>query len=57
MIPAIGTMIGFYIITRMIESFVKNSDTGFLRFMCIVTIFITIFSITDIVNAGSKVTG
>lgn len=56
MIPVIGTMVGFFIMTRMIETFQKNKDTGFLRFMCILTILVSIISMIDLLNAGSKVT-
>jgi len=57
MIPTIGTMVGFYIITRMIEAFQKNTESKFLRFMAGLTIFIAIVSIIDLLNAGSKGVG
>lgn len=55
MIPAIGLMVGAYIITRMIELFKKEGTTTLLKVFSVSTIIITIISIIDILNAGSRV--
>lgn len=57
MIPAIGVMIGLYIITRMIELMMREDRKPALKVLSGVTILVTIISMVDILNAGSSVAG
>lgn len=45
MVEAIGSMIGLYIITRMIETAIKN-DNNWIRVFAIFTIAVAIFSLS-----------
>jgi len=56
MIPALGTMIGAYIITRMLDLLTNDKKTVIKVFACL-TIIVTLFGIIDILNAGSRVAG
>lgn len=51
MIPDIGLMVGFYIITRMLI-FLKGEDSGLARFFGVVTIFVTVFCMLDLFRSG-----
>ena len=54
MIPAIGIMIGFYIITRMIE-LLAHKDRGIgTKIMAGITILVTLVSMFDLVMSGVK---
>lgn len=54
MIPAIGLMIGAYIITRMFEIFAKKDAHMAVKGFAVVTVLITLVSVVDILNAGSS---
>jgi hypothetical protein len=56
MIPALGTMIGAYIITRMLDLLTTDKKTVIKVFACL-TIVVTLFGVVDILNAGSRVSG
>lgn len=56
MIPALGVMIGAYIITRMLDLLTTDKKTVIKVFACL-TIIVTLFSVVDILNAGSRVAG
>jgi hypothetical protein len=56
MIPALGLMIGCYIISRMIEMISSDKKTVVKVFSC-VTILVTLVSMVDILNAGTRVAG
>lgn len=53
MFPAFGAMVGIYIITRMLDMLTGEKKTVIKVFACI-TIVITLFSVIDILNAGSR---
>jgi hypothetical protein len=56
MIPTMGLMIGFYILTRMIELLaLKDRGVG-TKIMAGITLLVTLFSIVDLVMSGSKTT-
>lgn len=57
MIPAIGLMVGLYIIVRMIELIGMPDRGRFLKISAGVTILVTIISIVDILSKGSSVAG
>lgn len=52
MIPAIGVMIGMYIITRIFELALKDSTNMFVKILGVVTILVTVLSIYDLLTAG-----
>jgi hypothetical protein len=56
MIPALGTMIAAYIITRMLDLLATDKKTVIKVFAC-VTILLTLVSIVDIINTGSRMAG
>jgi hypothetical protein len=53
MIPTIGTIIGAYIITRMLDLLASDKKTVIKVFGAI-TILITLVGIVDLLNAGSR---
>lgn len=55
MIPDIGTMIGLYIITRMIALLSKPESKTFTKVMAWITIGVTIISVIDLFSKGSAV--
>jgi hypothetical protein len=52
MIPAIGIMIGFYIITRMIELLARKDRSIGIKIMASITILVTLVSMLDLVMSG-----
>lgn len=54
MIPAIGLMIGAYIITRMLDLLGAADKRPAIKVFGVLTILVTIVSIVDILNAGSR---
>jgi hypothetical protein len=54
MIPAIGAMIGIYIITRMLEMLSKQRPMP-VKVFGVITILVTLVAVVDIFNAGSRV--
>jgi hypothetical protein len=56
MIPAIGAMIGAYIITRMLDILTTDKKAVIKVFACL-TIIVTLFGVIDIMNAGTRVAG
>jgi len=54
MIPAIGVMVGVYIITRMIELISRSDRHVFVKVVSAITILVTIVSIVDLLNAGTR---
>ena len=53
MIPAIGVMVGAYIITRMVRLLVDKEDTGIITtILAAATILISIYSIYVLVTSG-----
>lgn len=54
MIPALGVMIGFYIITRMLEASSRTNKKHIIVFTYI-TILVAVLGMIDILNAGSRV--
>lgn len=57
MIPAIGVMIAAYILTRMAELFAREGTKTWVKVFAAVTVLITIISVVDILNAGSRGVG
>ena len=55
MIPAIGMMIGAYIVTRMLELMVNPDSKTVVKVFAVITIVVTIISQIDILNAGSSI--
>ncbi len=55
MIPALGVMIAAYIITRMFEMISKAETKTVVKVFACLTILITLVSIIDIMNAGSRI--
>jgi hypothetical protein len=54
MIPAIGLMIGFYVITRCLEMF-RPEASFMVRTMAVVTVIVSAVSMYALVDAGSAV--
>ena len=57
MIPTIGIMIGFYIITRMLSFLLRKeqrSENMFVKILAVITIIVTIISIIDFISSGTK---
>jgi glycopeptide antibiotics resistance protein len=54
MIPAIGIMVGAYIITRMMEILAKAESKNVTKVFSVVTILVTLVSVVDLLNAGSS---
>ncbi len=55
MIPAIGLMIGAYIVTRMFDLMAKAETHKAVKVFAVLTVLITLVSVVDILNAGSSV--
>ncbi|MDN4052520.1 hypothetical protein QPK32_05495 [Massilia sp. YIM B02763] len=55
MIPAIGLMIGAYIITRMLDLLAGVDKKPAVKLFGVLTILVTMFCVYDVMNAGSKV--
>lgn len=53
MIPAIGLMIGFYIITRMLELLASDKKM-WVKVFGVITILVTLVSLIDLLSAGSR---
>lgn len=53
MIPAIGLMIGAYIITRMLE-LLSGDKKLWVKGFGVITILVTLVSLIDLLNAGSR---
>ena len=54
MLPTIGIMIGFYILTRMIEILgTKEKGTG-LKIFAVITVLVTLISMASLFTEGSK---
>lgn len=56
MIPAIGLMVGFYIITRMLD-LLSGDKKIWVKVFGVITILVTLVSLIDLLNAGSHVGG
>lgn len=56
MIPALGVMIGAYIITRMLD-LLSGDKKAIVKGFGVVTIVVTLFCVIDILNAGSRMAG
>lgn len=54
MIPAIGLMIGAYVITRMLD-ILAGEKKNWIKGAAVVTILVALISVIDILNAGSRV--
>ncbi len=57
MIPDIGLMIGFYIITRMVSFLTRSGvrkESLFVRLFSVFTILITMASMLDLIMQGQK---
>lgn len=54
MIPALGVMIGAYIFTRMLEMILAKDNGVALKVFAVLTILITLVSVVDIMNAGTR---
>lgn len=56
MIPPIGIMIAFYIITRMLNLIIeKRKETGFLTmFFAILTILVAIYAIYALITGSTE---
>lgn len=54
MIPAIGLMIGAYVITRMLD-ILADEKKNWIKGAAVATILVTLVSVIDILNAGSRV--
>lgn len=54
MIPAIAVMIGAYIFTRMVELLTLPEPKLLVKIFAVVTILITVISVIDVLNAGSR---
>ena len=50
-------MIAAYIITRMIEMLTKAETKGLAKVFGFITIIVTLVSVVDILNAGSRIPG
>lgn len=55
MIPAIGFMIGAYIITRMVQNLSNKENNTVVALCSVVTIIIALFSIADLFLSGSNI--
>lgn len=55
MIPAIGVMLGAYIITRMFEIMTKAEAKTVVKVFSCITVLITLVCVIDILNAGSNI--
>lgn len=55
MIPAIGIMIGFYIITRMVELLSLTERGVIAKIMAVITILVTLFSMLILVTSGATI--
>jgi hypothetical protein len=58
MIPEIGLMVGFYIITRMISFLTRKDDrkeSGAVMVLAVITIIITLFVIYDLFARGTSI--
>jgi hypothetical protein len=53
MIPTIGTMIGAYIITRMLDLLSSDKKT-IIKVFGVITILVTLLGIIDLLNSGSR---
>lgn len=56
-IPTIGFMIGFYILTRMIQVLGTKGEHVVTRAMAIVTILVVLFGMFDLLTSGMTPTG
>lgn len=54
MLPAIGFMIGFYILTRMVENIMKKDTETFVALCSFITIVVCCISMFMIFNAGNQ---
>lgn len=54
MLPAIGVMIGAYIITRMLDLLSSTEKKTWVKIFGVMTILITLVSVIDLLNAGSR---
>lgn len=57
MIPDIGLMIGFYIITRMVSFLTRSGvrkESLFVKSFSVLTILITMASMLDLIMKGQK---
>jgi hypothetical protein len=53
LIPDIGTMIGLYIITRMVALLFNKDASIAPKIMSVITIIVALASIVDLLNKGS----
>jgi len=54
MLPAIGYMVGFYIITRMIENIMKKDTETFVVICSFITIIVCALGMFILFNAGNQ---
>jgi hypothetical protein len=57
MIPDIGVMIGFYIITKMVSFLTRSGarkESLFVRLFSVLTILITMAAMADLIMQGQK---
>ena len=55
MIPDIGIMIGFYIVSRMLE-LISSSDKMLIKLMAVVTILVSVIGLLDLFLRGAAKT-
>jgi len=57
MIPIIGIMIGFYVITRMISLLTRKEqreESPIVKVFAVITLIVTVFSIFSLFTSGAK---
>lgn len=57
MIPAIGFMIGWYIITRMVELYGRKEASRSIKILAVITIIVALYGMLTLFTAGTKVSG
>lgn len=54
MIPDIGLMIAFYIVTRMLQFFGRSDEKMYVKVFCIITVLVTIICAIDLLSKPSQ---
>lgn len=56
MIPAIGYMVGLYIITRMVVTAREHGDNGWIGFLTVVTILVAVVGMMSLCHGALTAT-
>lgn len=56
-IPTIGLIIGFYVLTRMVQVLGTKGERSLTNAMALITILVTLFGIVDLLTSAVAPTG